>query len=269
MKFLKRTLLTIVLIVTLCMAGCSVQANDEKSSAEYTLFAMNTYMTFTANGENAEIALEEAAHLVEKLENLWSVTDENSEIYKANHNYGLPKTINKENSELICFALEMAKKTNGALEPTIYPVLTAWGFTADNKRVPHAEEITELLKNVDYSRIELNGAELTVPDEMQLDLGAVAKGYTADLKSSRSYPYTRKERGSIFIPYAVKVDVQSIPDHYLNIRELPTTESSITGKITESMSLTITAEVSGKGASKWGKLKSGAGWSSLDYTKRH
>lgn len=129
------------------------------------MFAMNTYMTFTANGENAEIALEEAAHLVEDLENLWSVTD--------------------ENSELIYFALEMAKRTNGALEPTIYPVLTAWGFMTGNKRLPQAEEIAELLKNADYSRIELNGAELTVPDEMQLDLGAVAKGYTGDWFSSR------------------------------------------------------------------------------------
>ena len=75
----------------------------------------------------------------------------------------------------------MAEKTNGTLEPTIYPVLTAWGFTTDNKRVPQSEEITELLKNVDYRRIELSGEELTVPEEMQLDLGAAAKGYTADL----------------------------------------------------------------------------------------
>lgn len=76
------------------------------------------------------------------------------------------------------------------------------------------------------------------------------------------------DNASAFIPYAVKVDIQSIPDHYLNIRELPTMDSSITGRITESMSLTITAEASGKGASKWGKLKSGAGWISLDYVKR-
>lgn len=73
---------------------------------------------------------------------------------------------------------------------------------------------------------------------------------------------------SIFAPYLVKVDVASIPDHVLNIREQPTVNSSITGKITETMSLTIIDEAPGKGAKRWGKLKSGAGWISLDYVKR-
>lgn len=69
-------------------------------------------------------------------------------------------------------------------------------------------------------------------------------------------------------PYMVKVDVASIPDHVLNIRDQPSINSPVTGKITETMSLTIVDEASGTGASKWGKLKSGAGWISLDYTVR-
>ncbi len=73
---------------------------------------------------------------------------------------------------------------------------------------------------------------------------------------------------STFEPYMVKVDVASIPDHVLNIREQPTIDSSVTGKITETMSLTIVDEALGTGATKWGKLKSGAGWISLDYVKR-
>lgn len=73
----------------------------------------------------------------------------------------------------------------------------------------------------------------------------------------------------VVTPYMVKVDVASIPDHVLNIREQPTINSPVTGKITETMSIMIIDEASGTGASKWGKLKSGAGWISLDYTKRH
>lgn len=69
----------------------------------------------------------------------------------------------------------------------------------------------------------------------------------------------------VITPYMVKVDVASIPDHVLNIREQPSINSPVTGKITEAMSLTIVDEASGTGASKWGKLKSGAGWISLDY----
>ena len=70
-------------------------------------------------------------------------------------------------------------------------------------------------------------------------------------------------------PYMVKVEPESIPDKALNIREWPSTNAPITGQIREAMSLTIIEEASGKGAKRWGKLKSGAGWISLDYTKRH
>lgn len=181
MKLLKNIFLVLNLITALSLAGCTVQQISEKNKTERSLFAMNTYMTFTSYGENSEIALQEAADFVKKVEALWSVTDKNSEIYRANHNYGQPVTISKETEDLVSFALEMAERTNGVLEPTLYPVLTAWGFTTGSKQVPKKEEIAVLLQNVDYRRIELAGKELTVPNEMQLDMGAVAKGYTADL----------------------------------------------------------------------------------------
>ena len=38
-------------------------------------------------------------------------------------------------------ALSDAEETDGALEPTIYPVLTAWGFTTEENRVPSDAEI--------------------------------------------------------------------------------------------------------------------------------
>lgn len=69
-------------------------------------------------------------------------------------------------------------------------------------------------------------------------------------------------------PYMVKVEPESIPDKALNIREWPSTNAPITGQIRETMSLTIIEEASGKGAKRWGKLKSGAGWISLDYVTK-
>ena len=87
----------------------------------------------------------------------------------------------EQTAEILSFALRMARETEGALDPTIYPVLTAWGFTTDSKQVPSAQQIAQLLPSVGYARIRLDGTRLTVPDGMQLDLGAVGKGYTADL----------------------------------------------------------------------------------------
>lgn len=63
--------------------------------------------------------------------------------------------------------------------------------------------------------------------------------------------------------YMVKV---AIPD--LNIRRGPGTNYAKTGRYTGIGSFTIVEESAGQGASKWGKLKSGAGWISLDYCKR-
>ena len=179
MKLWKYKMAAIILAVTL--AGCGVQTADTPQRAERSLFAMNTYMTFTAYGEGAETALQKSEDLIQEVESLWSVTEEGSDIYRANHSGGQTVAVSEETADLISFALEMAQKTDGALDPTIYPVLTAWGFTTDHKQVPSQEQIADLLQNVGYERIQLDGTNLTVPDGMQLDLGAVGKGYTADL----------------------------------------------------------------------------------------
>lgn len=174
---MKRWETAIVAVLLLILSGCT----PEWEPVETSLFAMNTYMTFTAYGEQAKTALDESEALIEKLESLWSITDENSEIYRANHSSGQTVPISEETADLVSFVLEMAEKTEGVLDPTICPVLTAWGFTTDSKQVPSSEQIAELLQNVDYNRIQLEGTSLAVPEEMELDLGAVGKGYTADL----------------------------------------------------------------------------------------
>ncbi len=161
------------------LAGCANES--EPPRAERSVFAMNTYMTLTVYGENGETALEAAEERIHAVEALWSVTDAASDIYRANHSGGQTVSVHEETANLLSFALDMAQKTGGALEPTIYPVLTAWGFTTDSKQVPTQEQIAEQLPQVDYSRIRLEGTSLTVPAGMQLDLGAVGKGYAADV----------------------------------------------------------------------------------------
>ena len=69
--------------------------------------------------------------------------------------------------------------------------------------------------------------------------------------------------GAVFRPYLVRV---SIPD--LNIRKGPGTDYGKTGKYTGAGIFTIIEETDGKGASGWGRLKSGAGWIALDFCER-
>lgn len=64
-----------------------------------------------------------------------------------------------------------------------------------------------------------------------------------------------------FKPYLVKVNTDA-----LNIRKGAGTNFAKTGCITDKGTYTIVAESKGQGSDKgWGKLKSGAGWISLDY----
>lgn len=64
-------------------------------------------------------------------------------------------------------------------------------------------------------------------------------------------------------PYLVKIMTSA-----LNIRKKPTTASAIAGTIRDRGVYTIVEEASGTGATRWGKLKSDAGWIALDYTKK-
>ena len=59
-----------------------------EAGTERSVFAMNTYMTFTAYGEGAETALQKSEDLIQEVESLWSVTEEGSDIYRANHSGG-------------------------------------------------------------------------------------------------------------------------------------------------------------------------------------
>lgn len=66
-----------------------------------------------------------------------------------------------------------------------------------------------------------------------------------------------------FTSYKVQVTASE-----LNIRKGAGTNYGISGVIKDKGIYTIVDEASGQGASKWGKLKSGAGWISLDYCKK-
>lgn len=170
------------LAAALLFSGCEISTKSE-TAYNANLFAMGTYMTFTAYGSQAEQALELAENRIEELESLWSVTEEGSDVFRVNHSGGQPAEVTGETAALLDFALEMAKKTDGALEPTISPVIGAWGFTSHEYRIPSHEELQTLLRNVDHRKVLLRENLVTLPDGMELDLGAVGKGYAGDILS--------------------------------------------------------------------------------------
>lgn len=179
MKRVKRIIAIYLAAVMLLLSGCDEKQNDASLKSSVSFFAMDTYITVTAYGENAERAANASKERIETLEKLWSVTDSESEIYRANSTG--QAELSSETAELVRYALERCRETKGALDITLYPVVSAWGFTKEEHRVPSDAELTALLENVGYDRITLDGNKLTVPDNMQIDLGSVGKGYAGDL----------------------------------------------------------------------------------------
>lgn len=165
-----------LILCLLALAGCGKQ--DPGTSA--TVFAMDTIMELTAYGESGGEAVERAKAKISELEGLWSAQREGSDLYKANHAEGLKVEIAEETAKLLEEVLLLAEETGGAFDPTIYPVMEAWGFPSGEYRVPNVEERDELAKKVNFSAIQVQGNQLTVPKGIELDLGGVGKGATGD-----------------------------------------------------------------------------------------
>ncbi|WP_242826162.1 FAD:protein FMN transferase [Butyrivibrio sp. VCB2006] len=176
-RFNQRVKLFVVATSSLVLLCSCAQSPAAKTMHTTTLFAMDTVMELQIAGDEA--LLTDAEGMIRNLEKELSVTDENSEIAVINKNDSAP--VSEETFGLISEALSMCKRTDGALDITIYPVLKAWGFTTSEYRVPADAELEKLLQNVNYKNVSLDESSHTcsIPNETMIDLGSVAKGYTS------------------------------------------------------------------------------------------
>ena len=137
---LNRRFISCLLALTMAaglLAGCAAPAAPAAEPCRYELAAMDTFMTLTVYGlpdEEAQAVLQQAAARIHQLEELLSVTSEDSEIYKANHAGGEAVSLSADTRELLSEALALCRDTDGALDVTIYPVVRAWGFTTGDYR---------------------------------------------------------------------------------------------------------------------------------------
>lgn len=153
--------------------------NAEIQSASRDLFAMDTYMTLTAYGERAEEALEAAAEEINRLDQMLSVGNPDSEIAVVNARGQGP--ISEETRLMLEESMHLYETTEGAFDITIYPLMEAWGFTSEEYRVPQEAELETLLQSVDSSALTFDEKSgiLKVKDGQGVDFGGIAKGFTS------------------------------------------------------------------------------------------
>jgi thiamine biosynthesis lipoprotein len=96
-------------------------------------------------------------------------------------------------------ALRYAELSGGAFDPTIGPLVKLWGIGTEAERVPSDEEIAAALKLVNYRDLIISrdsGTAFLRRKGMEIDLGAIAKGYAAD-EAARIAKEGKAKRGII------------------------------------------------------------------------
>ncbi|MHB8170645.1 MAG: FAD:protein FMN transferase [Thermincolia bacterium] len=142
---------------------------------------MDTLMEITAYGENGSPAVEMAFDEIHRINGLLSRYDSNSEVTKINRFAGIKAVaVSPETFFVINKAVYYANLSEGAFDPTVGPLVDLWAIGTPQARIPPPEEINHVLKLVDFRQIILNEKTATIflpKAGMELDLGAVAKGY--------------------------------------------------------------------------------------------
>jgi FAD:protein FMN transferase len=79
-------------------------------------------------------------------------------------------------------SLEVYKITGGAFDPTVMPLVNAWGFGPEKRRLPDAAQIDSLIELVGFNKVAWDKEKVyKLKPNVQLDFSAVAKGYGVDV----------------------------------------------------------------------------------------
>jgi len=96
---------------------------------------------------------------------------------------GEPIPVSRELFTLFSLGLELARRTDGAFDPTAGPLVRLWRLSRKNRSLPTPDQIARARARTGPHLLELDPLERTIvkrADGMLFDLGGIAKGYAAD-----------------------------------------------------------------------------------------
>lgn len=174
MKVIKSTLPFLVLL--LLLSGCAPKAVQKE------IFAMDTVMTLTAYGKNAEQGLNDAIGEINRVQRELDPELEGSTVWQLNHANGEPVDISPLIAEMLWTAENVSAKSDEALELSIYPAVKAWGFIDGNYTVPEPETLEALKPVIGAQHVWFwhgDSWRAMVHSGTEISFGAVAKGAVA------------------------------------------------------------------------------------------
>ena len=136
------------------------------------------------NEKRANISIESAFSVLAIVEKVMSDYDPTSQLSGLNERaYESQAKVSEPLFEVLTAAVEYSKKTDGAFDVTIGPVVDVWRKAAKEGRKPTDEELAAAKEKVGYQKLLLDADNRTVKfavEGMRLDLGGIAKGYAID-----------------------------------------------------------------------------------------
>lgn len=192
-----------ILLFTGCQNTTGTSTATEKEPISISSIKLNTAIQITIYDSQDKSLLDDCLALCDRYELIFSRTNENSELYKLNHRisdsvvsnqtietqttpYQVNGTTNTWHiseylAALLSQGLSITRESDGAFDIAIAPLTSLWDFTAEDPKVPDDADIQKVLPLCSSDGVTIDGQDITLPsDDIQFDVGAIAKGYIAD-----------------------------------------------------------------------------------------
>jgi len=137
-----------------------------------------------AHGVALRAAGEEALDEIQRLEAQLSLYQPTSELSFINAR-AAKESVRVEPGlfRLLQQAQDFSRRTQGAFDVTIAPLMRCWGFMGGSGRTPDSGELAEARARVGMHRVGLNPENFTIRfarEGVMLDLGSIGKGYALE-----------------------------------------------------------------------------------------
>lgn len=171
----------ILLFILFAFTSCTGKAEY----ADYNYYAMNSPLNIrlSCKGEGKDTLGAISARcfkIVSEIEKDLSATAEDSFTFRFNSSTRGIAIGNGPFCDVISDSLSICDFTDGAFDPTVYPIVKLWDIS-NGGRVPTSEEINEALTHVGYEKLSLEEGFLSKSDgKTELDLGGIGKGYAVE-----------------------------------------------------------------------------------------
>ncbi len=166
-------LMLVFLIVIIAFCSCIKNKNAPLSSQHYVMDTVLSQKIYSSPDVSDEVY-----NALQAEENRLSAFKEGSEIYAVNNANGAAVSVSKETFELIEKSLSFAKQSEYVFDISVYPLSSLWKEAIESGRLPSKSAVSAARALVDGKKVVLDKQNLsiTLPENMGLDLGAIAKG---------------------------------------------------------------------------------------------